>query len=267
MTTDDKKIENQVLKTIHKRFNHVKSSYQMYANNPYVSEYVHRFRVDIRKMRALLNFIKPILEEGVYEELNHTLRDLGKRLSPIRDLDTLIEECSILANEEPELLPNYAAVFRFLEKERYKLVGNQSTKKALKEFEEVLKQTDEIFDDLAFELVDIHAGTLDDFIEKRYEHKTKKMDKEYKKLDQTDYEQIHEVRKQAKKVRYTSIAFKKILKKYESKQIKKQAEKIQRELGELTDKHVMVNLLNEYKTKTESKKIQNSFQVLIDYYK
>lgn len=78
----------------------------MYANNPYVSEYVYLFRVDMRKIRGLLNFIKPILGEDVYAELNQQLRDLGQRLSPIRDLDTVIEECTRIANEEPDWI-NY----------------------------------------------------------------------------------------------------------------------------------------------------------------
>lgn len=264
MPTTDQKIEKKILKAINKRFNNVTSSYQIYANNPYVSEYVHRFRVDMRKMRALLNFIKPILGEGVYDELNQQLRELGQRLSPIRDLDTLIEECTRIANEEPDWINNYAAVFRFLEKERLKLINKESTKKVYKEFNEVLKQIQVVLDQLSFEL---EAESLNDFVEKRYEHKTKKLSKDYKKLNNEDYEEIHEVRKQAKKVRYTSAGYKKILANYNSKQTEKAAKKIQKELGKLTDSHVMIDLMNEYKEKTDSKKIKKSFQKLIDYQK
>lgn len=265
MSKKDKKIENKILKAIHKQFNQVKNSYQDYHNNPYKSDYVHRLRVDMRKNRTLLNFLKPLITSDMYESFNKGLKDLGERLSPLRDLDTLIEECALVASEEPNLIDNYALVFRFLEKERLKLVKKQSTEKAFQEFEEVLDKTEKLLNELTFDLNN-NETTLVKEVDKRYQHKIKKLEKAYDKLDRADYEDVHEVRKHAKKVRYTSTGFKKLFPKKQRKAIRKYAKTVQDDLGEITDTYMSVELLELYKEKVSTKTLAESFQKLINYH-
>ena len=265
MKKQTKKLENKVFKALHKRFSQIKVSYQKYRNNPYEADYIHRFRVDMRKMRVLFNFLKPFLNEDIYETFNQALRELGKKLSPLRDLDTLIEECSVLAIEEPELIDNFAEVFRHLEKERMKLVKSQSTKKAFKEFEGILEGAEAILDQLIL-LDNSKESKFEKLLEERYQHKVEKFDKEYAELDITDYEAVHEVRKLAKKVRYASVGFKKVLPKKERRKAKKKAKKVQERLGEITDKHVSIEFLEEYKKKSTNKKVEKSLQTIINYH-
>lgn len=258
-------LENKMFKALHKRFSQIKTSYQKYRNNPYEADYIHRFRVDMRKMRVLFNFMKPFLNEDIYETFNKSLRQLGRRLSPIRDLDTLIEECSDLAVAEPDLIDNYAEVFRHLEKERFKMVKSQSTKKAFKEFEGVLEGAEAILNQLV--LLDDSKGTSHKkLFNKRYQHKIDKFEKEFEKLDNTDYEAVHEVRKLAKKVRYASVGFKKVLPKKQRKGIKKRAKKVQEDLGQITDKHVSIEILEEYKEKATNKKVEESIEKIIEFH-
>ena len=266
MTKKDQKIESKVIKSIQKRFNQVKASYQKYHNNPYKAEYIHRFRVDMRKMRALLNFLKPFLNKDIYETFNHSLRELGKKLSPLRDLDTVIEELSMLAEVEPNLVENYAEIFRHLEKERLKLVKSQSTKKAFKEYEGILEGAEAILNGLAFHFDSSHVDNFEENLEKRYQHKINKFEKEYDKLDITNYEAVHEVRKLAKKVRYTSVGFKKVLPKSVRKEMKKRAKKAQERLGEITDTHVIIEILKIYKEKAKNEKVKGSLEEIITYY-
>lgn len=265
MTKKNKKVESQVLKVLHKRFSQVKSSYQKYKNNPYVADYIHRFRVDMRKMRVLFNFLKPFLNKDIYDTFNQALRELGKKLSPLRDLDALIEECSILAVAEPELIDNYAEVFRHLEKERFKMVKSQSTKKAFKEFEGILEGAEAILNQLVL-FDNSKESSYEKMFEERYQHKIAKFEKEYEKLDIIDYEDVHEVRKKAKKVRYASVGFKKVLPKKQRKEAKKKAKKAQQYLGEITDTHVSIEILEEYKEKATNKKVEESFEAIIKYH-
>ena len=101
---------------------------------------------------------------------------------------------------------------------------------------------------------------------KRYQHKMDKLDKEFKNLDISDYEAVHEVRKLAKKVRYTSVGFKKVLPNKERKEVKKRAKRVQEYLGEITDIHVSIEILEEYKQRTTNKRVEDSIQKIIDYH-
>ncbi len=260
-------LENKLLTAVKKRFEKVKASYQLYHNNPYKAEYIHQFRVDMRKTRALLNFLKPVLNEEIYDTFNQSLRELGHKLSPLRDLDTLIEKCSRVAQAEPDLIDNYADVFRFLEKERLKLVKQQSTKKAFEEFEGVLEGTEAILDGLTFHLDDAKEDELEAYVENRYQHKIDKFKKNYNQLDVTDYEAVHDVRKQAKKVRYTSAGFKKVVSRKERKTVEKEAKKAQTRLGEITDAHVSIEILEEYKEKAPNDQLQKAFEKILAYHK
>ncbi len=57
-------------------------------------ETVHQMRLEIRKIRSLLFFIKKMITSGCYDSLNGGLKHLNKSLAAIRDLDILISNCS-----------------------------------------------------------------------------------------------------------------------------------------------------------------------------
>lgn len=261
MVTNNNKVEQKIFEAVNKRFEKIGKSYQKFHNNPYVPEHVHRFRVNMRKMRALLNFLKPVIGEGIYDEANQILRDIGRKLSPLRDLDSLIEECTEIAYNHPNLANNYADIFRFFEKERMKLIKQVSTKKVFEEVETKLTVTEEMIKNFELNVDDIR-----DFVSNRYNHKVTKLEKLADELDKEDYEDVHDVRKQAKKVRYTSSSLKKVLPKDERKSAKKNAKKIQNKLGEITDFYTMIELLEEYKEKTSNNNLKKSFDKLIEYH-
>lgn len=257
MTSKKKKI----YKAINKRLREIDESYEKYQHNPYIPDHVHRFRVDMRKLRAVLNFLKPVIQPSYYNVINQSLRDIGKLLSPLRDLDTLIDECTEVAYKKPKLVENYTIVFQFLHKERLELIDELSQVNFLKEIDDRLMTVKN-----TMAKIKLKEKVLTTFIDERFDHKVQKLKKQYKKLDKLEYDHVHEVRKQAKKVRYTVSELKKALPKKEGRKVKKQAKIIQRKLGELTDTYVIVELLDEYKGKTANNKLETSFETLIDYY-
>ncbi len=264
MASKDLKVKKKTFKAIQNRYTYILSCYELYRNNPFNKDYIHRLRVEMRKLRALLSFLKPIIDKEVYGKLNNNFRDLGKLLSPLRDLDTLIGIMSEIAKSKPDLINNYANIFSYLEKERYQSAKEGTKKKFIKEFDQLLFETNTV-ETLELALEETNTATFERFIKERYKDKAKKMKKHYKELDQTNYEAIHEVRKEAKKVRYAAVGFKTILPKKKRKKIKTNAIYIQEHLGQLTDKHVSIDLLSLYRDKAKDEQIKQSFQIIIDY--
>lgn len=243
----------------------VEKSYQLFRNNPLSKKYIHRLRVEMRKLRAALNFLKPIISEELYQSINNILKNLGFKLSPIRDLDTLIELTNSISEKNPKLLKNYANVFVYLEKERILLAQQNSQRKNISEFDDGFKKVSQMLSNLEFNLNNEEGSNFEEFIESRFLQIEKKVNKRYKRLDYTDYETVHELRKDAKKLRYAAISFKTILNAEIRKPVKKKTKKIQDELGKRTDAHVSTEILEQYKEKAKSIKLKGALQKLIDY--
>jgi CHAD domain-containing protein len=263
---DDVSVEIKVRKRLSKQMSKINKRYLFYKNNPYLPKNIHQLRVNIRKMRSFLNFFKPLLATKKYQELNEALKELANKIGPIREIDVLIEECNKIAKSQPELIGNYADVFRFLEKERLQLIKYASTKKAFIQYEETLTGIEEILDTLELSSENTSEVNIEAFIEKRFEQKINKLKKHYRDLDYNDYENVHDVRKQAKKLRYTIKGFKKWLPKKDYKVISKKTKSIQEKLGIITDVHVNLELLKKYKNSTNNDELTEAFESILNNY-
>ena len=263
---DDVRVEAEVRKRLSKQMSKINKRYFLYKNNPYLPKNIHQLRVSMRKMRSFLNFLKPLLSVEKYQELNGNLKALANKIGPIREIDVLIEECNKIAKSQPELIENYADVFRFLEKERLQLIKYESTKKAFMQYEETLTGIEEIIDTLELTFENTSEDDLEAFIEKRFEQKINKLKKRYKDLDYKDYDKIHDLRKQAKKLRYTIKGFKKWVPKKDRKAISKKTENIQTDLGKITDAYVNLELLKKYKNSTNNDELTEAFENILNNY-
>jgi len=96
---------------------------------------------------------------------------------------------------------------------------------------------------------------------KRLKKKKKKVKKGYSKLDLSDFPQSHELRKDAKKLRYSANAFGKLTTKNGHK-IHDNAEDIQDELGDIRDHYINSQLLKELAEETDKEDIKPSFRTL-----
>lgn len=260
------KTEKKIREAIKFRLQTIEISYQNFRNNPYSKKYVHRLRVELRKLRGILSFLSPILDKKVAKKLKHELKTFGAVLSKKRDIDSVIDLIQKVAINEPSLIEDYAAVFCYLEEERIKEAHFISKKDQLKSYDKHLLHIKEALNHLELDLKHSEMKTLEEFVEKRFKSKTKHLKKKYKNLDVTDYEQIHDVRKEAKKVRYTAVGFKKILPKKKQKDGKKEAKAIQENLGRKTDRYVMIKYLKQFREHATGDILKESFQTLVDYY-
>lgn len=261
---DTTKTTKQLKKRLYKLFDKINKNYIQYKNNPYIPTNVLELRVNIRKIRALLYFLKPIMEKQDYKILNDIFRKFSNRLGVIRDIDVLLGDFTKIARNKPDLISNYTVVFRFLEKERMELIKNESTKKAFNTFERWLSGAEEILNQLEFQYDKRNTNHLGQELTKRLKRKAKKLERDYKKINFNDYKNVHDVRKDAKKVRYAVGGLKSWLPKNECQKIKNRAKEIQMELGEYTDGFVNKERLESYRERVEKKALIGAFTTLLE---
>ena len=60
-------------------------------------EAVHEARKDMKKLRATLKLVRPVIGEEVYERENGRFRDAGRALSDVRDAQVRAETVEALA--------------------------------------------------------------------------------------------------------------------------------------------------------------------------
>lgn len=251
--------EKEITSILKQQFNRIEKEAVHYHNNPYLLENIHQYRVHLRTLRSLLKFIKPLMDEDSYEELNELLKKQGQSLSSVRDLDVFIEKINQTARIHSDLLDNYADVFQFLQEERLRVIEMQASPEKLAASRQLVAQVKERLDHLSLSLEETS------FVEKRLAKDQAKLKKAYGKMADSAYEQIHETRKLAKHVRYNADSYQKLLPKKKAKKIKKWAKKIQEELGAVTDAHVHQELLKKYKDEVEDDALQEAFRRLLAY--
>ena len=249
----------EVKKALEKRLTKAKDAYADYQNNPYESKHAHALRVQIRRLRALLSFLKSRLDEEHYQTLNEGLRDSAQVYGTVRELDVLIEICTEVAKEKPELSAHFYELFRFLHKERRKEMRRTFNVTNVRLVEEMFELVEAVLPELSL--------TTDEdwpaFVEKRLNKKYRKLVEAYEQLDLSDYEAVHETRKTAKKVRYAAADFKHFTDK-KVKPIQKHAEKMQDKLGKKTDQAVNRALLHEYANHIEENEVKELLDQLAE---
>ncbi|OJF96986.1 phosphohistidine phosphatase SixA [Alkalibacterium sp. 20] len=242
----------------------MEQSYANFRNNPYSPKLTHRFRVDMRKMRSLLHFVKPLIGEETYTELNTLIREASHRLEPLREADVLIESCGERALLEPDLIDDYADLFRYLHNDRRKWMRSRLNNSMITALEDMINETKEKIKQLRFDKEKTNSGDWDTYLEKRFDSRKKKVFTLFKKGDHSDQEASHEVRKQAKKLRYAADGYKEMLPSKEVKKVKTKAKTIQNELGLICDYQVNSALLKEYSEKAKEQPLKKAFSTLAE---
>jgi len=70
------------------------------ARAPLGAEDVHAARKALKKSRAALRLLRPVLAAGDYREVNVALRDAGRCLSPLRDASMLLQALAAIAADD-----------------------------------------------------------------------------------------------------------------------------------------------------------------------
>ena len=104
---------------------------------------------------------------------------------------------------------------------------------------------------------------LTQFLNKRLSKRYQKLMDDYETVEKKDYSQIHEIRKDAKKLRFGARYLGRLTE-LNYKLISKEANKIQDELGKNTDRHVNMQLLNAFAHETDNQDLKKLFLAIRD---
>ncbi len=170
--------EQHIIQIVESQFTQMKNMSLHYHNNPYFPENVHQYRVHMRRLRSLLNFIKPIIDEESYLEINDLLREQGQQLSPIRDIDVFIENMNETAKNKPDLIDNYADLFEFLHEERLRIIHEYASDEDIEASKKRITQIGDRLTQLSFDSED---RAYEGFVEKRFDKNKEKLKKSIKK--------------------------------------------------------------------------------------
>lgn len=247
MTTQEK----DLLEAVRKQTEAVQSSYLDYENNPFEAKHVHDLRINIRRMRALLNFLKPTIDPAVYQALQTAFREGARVLNPLRDLDVLLDYCTDFAHKNADLSDDYPALFNYLGILRRREQRKTFNKTNRQHFNELLEASKRLLKDDAIDTTKHWSK----YVDKRFVKKQEKLENLVKQVDEMDYEGLHQTRKEAKKLRYAASLLKGISEPADKETIQ-YAKGLQKELGGKTDAHVLKELLIAISQKAPDEAVQ-----------
>lgn len=182
----------------------VQKRHDAFFENPHDPETNHKLRVSIRTLRSLVDFLRTWEKDKQNALIRKDLKTVVKGTSRLRELDVLCEMVRESGTASEELV-NLCAEEAACERARVlkSLKGEkQSTRlaRALKEARKIRWKKAVASDGLSVEMVRL-----------RFDELANSVEYDLNRLDEADYERMHETRKRVKQVRYVSDKFSDIL--------------------------------------------------------
>lgn len=212
-------------------------------------EYVHRFRVSIRKMRSMLSLFKALFPDELRRELNQQLKAIVKRTNQLRDLDVFLDEEDSFRADIPAAFEQGAdALFVVCRRER---------SEAQKAFAEYLN-SDVFKQDIANLVTGLDRlvaegpfgkghKPINKWVAKRLRKQVVKLADQCAEIShEVDDEAIHSIRIRFKKVRYLLDGFREVFERKSFKKMKKRLKGLQNHLGYYNDLSVQIEFLSQH---------------------
>ena len=202
------------------------------------TEFLHDYRVCIRKIRSLLSLVKGVYADEITAQMKRAFKALGCRSNRLRDLDVyLLEEDAFLETLPPSLRPGLVKMFECFENEREKERRAVSRYLKSKRYESDVLSLLHRFDGskqlkagLRFE---VPVGReVCSIVRERY----RKVCRAGRKIDdQTPDEKVHELRIHCKKLRYAMELFAPLFDPKGIQRLVRRLKKLQDVLGAFND--------------------------------
>ena len=225
-------------KTVRKAANAIDERLERFLESPEDAEAAHKVRVSIRTMRGLLAFLKPFQTSAQNKQMNSDLRANVLCTSRLRELDVLCDQVAQLEPAADDLL-EACRQQRALECER--TIKALTSKDARKRFNRIAKSARQF----EWKRPIVELGMEPDAVRNRFEEVTTQVETDLESLDLADAERTHDVRKQAKQVRYAAEQFGGFIGE-EAVETATRMEAAQDRLGALCDARVNVELVDSF---------------------
>jgi CHAD domain-containing protein len=211
------------------------------------TEFLHDFRVALRRMRSLLGQIRQVFAPEVVEHFSTEFSWIGRLTGPARDIDVLVLALQSPRRDMPD--DDMAGVMEFLhhlqQQEHQKLVealNSDRYRRLLSDWETFLERRDPLMP------LAVNANrSLTEVITERAWRLTRRIASCAETIDpHTDAQQIHEVRIAAKKLRYLVDVAPSFCDEGDLASIVGVLKKLQRALGDFNDARVQAARLLDY---------------------
>ncbi|WP_292994450.1 CHAD domain-containing protein [Nitrosomonas sp.] len=212
------------------------------------TEFLHQFRVNVRKLRSLISLLKQALPTSMLDTLKPRLSSIAGKTNKLRDLDVFI----LAQDSYRAMLPaNFESglneLYRLIEKQRKQEKNKVAKYLSSTEYRnDVATCAAELSQSSAFQTPMASKPVLQavkKLLLKRY-HKMLAMSAAIN--SQSADEKIHELRIEFKKLRYLIEFFVDLLPKKRTGKIVSEIKKIQTVLGNYNDYCIQIEFLNSY---------------------
>ncbi len=227
------------------------------------TEFLHDFRVAIRRTRSALTQIKGVLPEAITERYKRDFANLGKLTSRLRDLDVYLLKEDEYRNMLPEdlgshLEPVFETMRRERKREHQKLVRALTAaayRRTIESWQDFLSQPEAATNDAAKNSNKPVLGLASKFIWKKY---SQVVALGQAITDASPDPELHNLRIECKKLRYLLEFFASLFPEKKITNIIKQVKKLQDNLGEFNDLYVQQKHLTEFLNSGSKNEIQQS---------
>ncbi len=201
------------------------------------SEFAHQYRVNLRKARSLLSLFKKDLSPERFRAIQLPLKNMAKNTNLLRDLDVfLLDQDDYLAMLPEQFQSGLEALFKRLKRRRRQVWRKVTAILAGKDYREKTKQLERLIN----EPPEFSTSRSQAPIKKRV---CRKILSQYDKIQRhgahidatTPDEQIHELRIEAKKLRYLLELFAELFSKDQVRRLIKALKRLQDNLGRFND--------------------------------
>ena len=204
-------------------------------------EAAHKYRVSIRTIRGLLAFAEPFLQRDQYAHLQADWKSLVAPTSRLREYDVLAAEAAQLDPRADALLEAVGAARAGECEATLAMLSSKSARKTLARACDASRN-------LAWKRKLETEGLGAKTVARRFDQLVADERRDLETLDLADVERTHDVRKQAKQVRYAAERFGALVGDAEAAaaDVASEMEAVQDRLGALCDARVNVGIVDEF---------------------
>ena len=198
-------------------------------------EALHALRVSIRMMRSLLVFIEPYQKSKQNVAMQHALRGIVLGTSRLRELDVLCEQAEELDPLAADLLEACSQMRRAERDALIEMLQSKETTRALACVEKACRR-------YAWKDVVDENGLAPEELRQRFEHLLELLNARMAQADLAEIDPIHELRKDAKRVRYAAESLAQLLGDRAEAEAQRMMD-VQDKLGALCDARVNLDII------------------------
>ena len=226
---------------------HLVEQYLPLVFNQNSDEFLHQFRVNLRRIKSLMTVFKELFDSDIYQKINSDLRDAIAATNKKRDLDIFLINLNNYEKKDDltDFIKFLAEEQKVEEQKFIEFIKEQKVENIIFNMKAMLNENSNFY---TTRLANLPSK---EYIKNTIKHLYAKTIKTINRLDnKTKLEKFHEARIKIKKIRYLTDTFKNYPLKIHNKSLKK----YQNIFGELNDLKNQVNIINHYIPQCKNKK-------------